>query len=238
MEDNKNLPSPFKDLECFFQFCRGARFRGLLSFVRSHLWVSITHFSEFLPCYHRIDTLCIRKANRPSIGPTAVGVKRTKLSIRNQRLSKELRRQYGFDSSRNWGESRRGKGDCNCLGRGGSNRICHRTQRGGQRLSLWRHSKRNCRSRHSGWRQRCRHRAGSHGRQSCSRAVRTSEGGAWSPRHPCKQRRKVGRRSFARRFLGETAGNRRPDYCRSAFAFRGGLLWRSALDSKRSWSDR
>src|SRR6266404_1365625 len=53
-----------------------------------------------------------------------------------------------------------------------------------------------------------------------------------------KQRRKVGRRSFARRFLGETAGSRRPDYCRSAFAFRGGLLCRSALDRKRSWSDR
>src|SRR5258707_10831573 len=51
-----------------------------------------------------------------------------------------------------------------------------------------------------GRRQRCRHCAGSHGRQSCSRAVRTCEGGAWSPRHPGKQRRKAGRRSYARRF--------------------------------------
>jgi len=37
-----------------------------------------------------------------------------------------------------------------------------RAQHGGRRLSLWRHSKPNCRSCHSGWRQRCRHCAGSH----------------------------------------------------------------------------
>src|SRR5260221_3739864 len=91
MEDNKNLPSPFKDLDCFFQFCRGARFRGLVGFLHSHLWVSITRFSEFLPFCHRIDTLFIMKANRPSIGPIAACVKRMKLWIRNQRLYKELR---------------------------------------------------------------------------------------------------------------------------------------------------
>src|SRR5260370_38904450 len=134
MEDNKNLPSPFKDLDCFFQFCRGARFRGLLSFLHSHLWVSITYFSEFLPFYHCIDTLFIRKANRPSIGPRLVSNARSCRYGINV-CPRNLERQYGFDSSRNWGESRRGKGDRNRLGRGGSNPVYHPNQRGGQALS-------------------------------------------------------------------------------------------------------
>jgi len=57
---------------------------------------------------------------------------------------------------------------------------------------------------------------------SCSRAVRTCEGGAWSPRHPVNNAAKLVARSFAGCFWRKTAGSRRPDYCRSAFAFRGG----------------
>jgi len=66
---------PSRTLIASSKLRRGARFRGVVSSLHSHLW-GVSHILVSSCIFHRIDTLFIRKANRP-LRLDRVCVKRT-----------------------------------------------------------------------------------------------------------------------------------------------------------------
>jgi len=163
--------------------------------------VSITHFSEFLHLPpHRYAFH--QEANRPSMDDRGLCQTHEAVESGINVCPRNLERQYGFDSSRNWASRGAGRGLQLPWARR-VQRICHRTQRGGQRLSLWRHSKAKLPISSLRLEATCRHRAGSHGDdKAVARCSNVWKGGAWSPRHPCKTTPQSWSPLLRRRFTG------------------------------------